>query len=309
LNGGFSVLATEVDTGCVQKNFIQINFEKTFQKLEQFFNRADERIAEETRWLKENEIDLVLTDASSLPLKACKALGIPSILICNFIWHDIYSHFPGSEKWQGLLDALKEEYAQATLQILPQCHIVNNIIDRTEEVGFIARKGKNIKNRLEQVSGTSLKDKTIVFIYLGDMGTQSVAWENIKSLKDVIFITRDPLPKSLPNLFVLDEKFLYQDLIASSDIVFTKAGYSTLATAFAHEKPVLSCSREHFSEFTVMRDYLHQKQVGFIMESEKFFACDWEDDIRKVRNLSIDRKVPLNGEDEVIKIIDRLLQQ
>jgi UDP-N-acetylglucosamine transferase subunit ALG13 len=309
LNNGFSVLPTEVDTGCVQENFIQINFEKTFQKLEQFFNRADERIAEETQWLKENEIDLVLTDASSLPLKACKALGIPSILICNFIWHDIYSHFPGSEKWQGLLDALKEEYAQATLQILPQCHIVNDIIDRTEEVGFIARKGKNIKTRLEQVSRVSLKDKTIVFIYLGDMGAQSVAWENINLLKDIIFITRDPLPKNLPNLFVLDENFLYQDLIASSDIVFTKAGYSTLATAFAHGKPVLSCSREHFSEFSVMQNYLHQKQVGFIMKSEKFFACDWEEDIRKVKSLSIDGKVPLNGEDAVMKIIDRLLQE
>jgi UDP-N-acetylglucosamine transferase subunit ALG13 len=309
LNGGYSTLPTEVDTGCVQENFIQVNFEKTFQKLERFFSLNDKRIAAETRWLKENEIDLVLTDASSLPLKACKALGIPSILICNFIWHDIYSHFPGSEKWQGLLDALKEEYAQATLQILPQCHIVNDIIDRTEEVGFIARKGKTIKSHLEQVFGISFKDKTIVFIYLGDMGAQSVAWENIKSLKDVIFITRDPLPKNLPNLFVLDENFLYQDLIASSDIVFTKAGYSTLATAFAHGKPVLSCSREHFSEFTAMQNYLHQKQVGFIMASEKFFACDWEEDIRKVRNLSIDEKVPLNGEDAVMKIIDRLLHE
>lgn len=309
MNGGFSTLPTEVDTGCVQENFIQINFEKTFQKLEKFFNRADERIAEETRWLKENKIDLVLTDASSLPLKACKALGIPSVLICNFIWHDIYSHFPGSEKWQGLLDALKEEYAQATLQILPQCHIVNDIIETTEETGFIARKGKNIKNQLEQIPGISLRDKTIVFIYLGDMGAQSVAWENIQSLKDVIFITRDPLPKNLPNLFVLDEKFMYQDLIASSDIVFTKAGYSTLATAFAHGKPVLSCAREHFSEFTVMQNYLYQKQVGFIMKSEKFFACDWADDIRKVKDLSIDGKVPLNGEDAVMKIIDRLLQE
>jgi len=192
-----------VDTGCVQENFIQINFEKTFQKLEQFFSRANEHIAEETRWLKENEIDLILSDASSLPLKAGKALGIPSILISNFIWHDIYSHFPGADKYQKILTALREEYAEASMQILPQCHIINDIIENTEEVGFIARKGNNVKNRLEQVSGVSLKDKTIVFIYLGDMGAQSVAWKNLKTLSDIIFITRDPLPKNLPNLFSL----------------------------------------------------------------------------------------------------------
>ncbi len=298
-----------MDTGCVQENFIQVNIEKTFQKLEQFLSFQDKRIAEETRWLQENKIDLILSDASSLPLKAGKALGIPSILICNFTWHDIYSHFPGAQKWRGSLDTLEEEYAQATLQILPQCHIVNDIIENTEEVGFIARKGKNIKNRLEQVQGIALKDKTVVFIYLGDMGAQSVEWENLKKLKDFIFITRDPLPKDLPNLFVLDDEFLYQDLIASSDIVFTKAGYSTLATAFAHGKPVLSCSREHFSEFAVMRDFMHQKQVGWVMDSEKFFTCDWEEDIRKVQKLSIEGKTLLNGEDAVEKILTRFLEE
>ena len=296
-----------MDAGCVQENFIHINFEKTFQKLEQFFSLADKRMREETQWLKENEIDLVLSDASSLPLKAGNALGIPSILISNFTWHDIYSHFPGAAKWQGLLDSLKEEYAQASLQILPQCHIVNDVIENKKEVGFIARKGKNVINRLEQLLGSSFRGKTIVFIYLGDMGAQSVQWGNLKKLKDVIFITRDPLPGNLPNLFVLDDRFLYQDLIASSDIVCTKAGYSTLATAFSHGKPVLSCSRPHFSEFEVMRDYLHQKQVGSIMDSKKFFTCDWEEDIRKVQKLTVGGKVPLNGEEEVLNTIDHIL--
>lgn len=266
-------------------------------------------MAEETRWLEENEIDLIISDASSLPLKAGQALGIPSLLICNFTWHDIYSHFPDAEKYQGILDALKEEYALATLQILPQCHIVNDVIANQQEVGFIARKGKNVRNRLEQALGITFKNKTVVFIYLGDMGAQSVQWENLKTLNDVVFLTRDPLPKNLPNLFVLDENFLYQDLIASSDIVFTKAGYSTLATAFSHDKPVLSCSRPDFSEFTVMREYMEQKQIGSIMGSDKFFACDWGEDLRKVQKLSVSGKVPFNGEEEVLKTIDRMLPQ
>lgn len=288
----------------MQENFIHIDIEKSFQKLEKFFSLGDKRLAEETRWLQENEIDLILSDASSLPLKAGKALGIASLLISNFTWHDIYSHFPGAKNYQGILDALKEEYAEASLQILPQCHIVNDVIENKKEVGFIARKGKNVRSRLEQALGTSFKDKTILFIYLGEMGAQSVQWENLHKMKDVIFITRDPLPKNLPNLFVLNDRFLYPDLIASSDIVCTKAGYSTLATAFSHGKPVISCSRPNFSEFRAMRDYLNQKQVGSIMGSEKFFACDWEEDIQKTRKLSIKGKVPLNGEDEVMKIIN-----
>ncbi|GJL77773.1 MAG: hypothetical protein NPINA01_07620 [Nitrospinaceae bacterium] len=308
MNGDCSPIPAQVDAGCVQEDFININFEKSFRKLENFLSQSDKRMTEEVEWLRENKIDLILSDASSLPLKAGHLLGIPSLLICNFIWHDIYSHFPGAEKRQGLLDTLKEEYALASLQVLPQCHVVNDVIKNQKEVGFIARKGKDVKNRLQQFLEIPFENKTVVFIYLGDIGAKSVLWENLSTLKDVIFITRDPLPKTVGNLFVLDERFLYQDLIASSDIVCTKAGYSTLATAFAHGKPVLSCSRESFHEFEAMRDYMTKKQVGWIMDSQKFFSCDWAEGIQKALTLSVEGKVPLKGEDEIIKIIDRFLQ-
>ena len=70
---------------------------------------------------------------------------------------------------------------------------------------------------------------------------------------------------------------------------------------------MLSCSRPHFSEFEVMRDYLTQKQVGFIMDSKKFFACDWEEEIQQVQKLTVAGKVPLNGEEEVLNAIDHIL--
>lgn len=304
LNKDYSPIPTPVDVGCVQEDFIRINSEKTFQRLEEFFSQSEKLIDQETRWLQQNKIDLILSDASSMPLKVAHRAGIPSVLICNFTWHDIYSHFPGAEKRQGILDTLKDEYALASLQILPQCHIVNDVIQNKKEVGFIARKGKDVRSRLEQVLGISLNDKTVVFIYLGDMGAQSVQWENLEKLEDMVFLTRDPLPKNFGNLFVLDERFLYQDLIATSDIVCTKAGYSTLATAFAHNKPVISCSREHFYEFETMRDYMNEKQVGLIMDSTKFFSCEWESYIRKALTLSVKGKVPLNGEEKVVNIIN-----
>ena len=43
------------------------------------------------------------------------------------------------------------------------------------------------------------------------------------------------------------------------------------------------------------------------MDSKKFFACDWRGGIEETRKLSVKGKVPLNGEDEVLKTIDRFL--
>jgi UDP-N-acetylglucosamine transferase subunit ALG13 len=308
LNGDCSHIHTPVDVGCVQEDFIRIASEKTFQRLEEFFSQSEKLIEQETQWLQQNKVDLIVSDASSLPLKAAHRAGIPSVLISNFTWHDIYCHFPGAGKRQGILDALKEEYALASLQILPQCHIVNDVVQNKKEVGFISRKGKDVKCRLEEVLGISCQDKTIIFIYLGDMGAQSVQWENLKKLEDMVFLTRDPLPNNVANLYVLDDRFLYQDLIASSDIVCTKAGYSTLATAFTHDKPVISCSRENFREYQAMRDYMNNKQIGLIMDSTKFYSCDWEGDIRKALTFSVRGKVPLNGEEEIMRTINCILQ-
>ncbi len=309
LKGNFSTTQTPVDVGCVQKDFIRIDIDKTLQKLETFLSQSGKRIEEEMQWLKENKIDLVISDASSLPLKAANETGIPSILISNFTWHDIYNFFPEAAKQKTLLDILQNEYAAASLQILPQCHIFNDIVAKKEEVGFIARKGQNVRDRLETTTETSFEDKTVVFIYLGDIGAQAVQWKNLINLRDCLFITRDPLPKGIANLFVLDDRFLYQDLIASSDIVCTKAGYSTLATAFSHGKPVISCSREYFREFEAMQDYMFGNKVGLIVDSKKFFDCDWEEDIQKAQKLSIEGKVPLDGEVKALKIIDRVLQK
>jgi hypothetical protein len=52
---------------------------------------------------------------------------------------------------------------------------------------------------------------------------------------------------------------------------------------------------------------MSDKQIGLIMDSTKFFSCDWEDDIRKALKFSVKGKVPLNGEEEVVEILNSLL--
>ena len=83
-----------VDTGCVHPNSLEVDPKETFRKFQTFQNRS--MIEAEKNWLRENQIALVLSDVASMPVKAAHDLGIPSILIANFTWHDIYSHLPGA---------------------------------------------------------------------------------------------------------------------------------------------------------------------------------------------------------------------
>lgn len=278
--------------------------------MQHFLKDHPDRLSAEIRWLKENRIDLALSDVPSYPLKAGRSLGIPSLLIANFTWHDIYSGLPGAETRKELLEVLREEYSKATLQFLPQCHIANKVTPNQQVVGFISMKGQNIRRELEQTLSSRLEGKTLVFIYLGLADSSCLQWQHLRDLEDCVFITRDPLDADSvgDNLYVLDQRYRYPDLIASADVVCTKAGYSTLATAFHHGKPVISCERKDFCEFEAVKNFLDEKQVGMIVDSEKFYACDWAEGIRKARQLTVKGKVRLNGEEEILKSIEEHLR-
>ena len=294
-----------VDTGCVHPNSLEIDPKETFRKFQTFQNRS--MIEAEKNWLRENQIALVLSDVASMPVKAAHDLGIPSILIANFTWHDIYSHLPGAEEQKHLLQMLEEEYSCADLHILPQCHLPQSLARKTREVGFIAQKGQDIRNDLEQYLDICFAGKTLIFIYLGKYGTHSVLWENLSQHKDCLYLTRDPIEQAIPNLYLLDDRFEFPDLIASVDLVCTKGGYSTLGSAFASHKPVITCGRKDFYEFEATREYLQKTQTGVIIEDDDFYQGNWQTAIKTALGLTVKDKVPLNGEVKILEALHQIL--
>jgi hypothetical protein len=227
----------------------------------------------------------------------------------NFTWYDIYNAFPEAKNWGSTLDIIRDEYSCATLQFLPQCHISSTVVANQEVVGFIGLRGQNMRNTLERLFPTQIAGKTIVYIYFGEFGDSSIQWKHLENIDDCVFITPDALKLPLPpkNLIVLTNQFSHPDLIASADVVFTKAGYSTLATALAHGKPVINCDRNGFCEVDAIKKFMIQNQVGLIIDSDKFYAGDWAEAINAARKLSIQGKIRLHGEKEVVNRINRLL--
>ncbi len=304
-----TLIPETVDAGCAQDNFIDIDVAGSFRNLAKFYSNRLKRMAEEKKWLQDNAIDLVLCDIASLPLKAATDRGLPALLVANFTWHDIYSAFPGAGEHAPLLETLKEEYACAKLHIQPQCFMPQAAARHREEVGFISLKGQDIRAQLEQTLHLPLANKTVVFVYLGVADASRVQWRRLADLNSHVFITRDPAPPDVApdNLVVVDQRFAFPDLIASADVVVTKAGYSTLATAFTHGKPVVSCSREDFCEFEVIKQFMELQGVGLLVPSEDFFECRWGESIDRAQKLQVADRVRLHGAEDVVRIVERYL--
>ena len=305
LKGNFKYWSQAVDTGCRHSTSLTVDSKETFRCFDDFQNRSP--IEAEKKWLQENQIALVLSDVASMPVKAAHDLGILTILIGNFTWHDIYTHLPGAEEHKHLLQVLEEEYRCADLHILPQCHLPPLQIGKSKEVGFLAQKGQGIRKDLEQHLNISFAGKTLVFIYLGLLGTHSVLWENLAQHEDCLYLTRDPIEQFVPGLHILDDRFNFPDLIASVDVVCTKGGYSTLGSAFASHKPVITCERHEFYEFKAIREYLLKTQTGVIIADEDFYQGNWQAAIKTALNLTVKDKIPLNGEIEILETVHKML--
>ena len=301
----FRYWSQPVDTGCRHSGSLEVDADETFKSYRDFQNGS--WINTEKKWLQNNHVDIVISDVASMPVKAAHESGIPSILTGNFTWHDIYNHLPGAEQHKELLQTLEEEYNCADLQILPQCHLTPPPTRKIKEVGFLAQKGNDRRKELEQHLNFSFEDKTLVFIYLGLLGTDSVKWEELAEIKECLFLTRDPIKKPPPNLHLLDERFSFPDLIASADVVCTKGGYSTISSAFASHKPVITCERHDFYEFMAIREYLSKTRTGVIIEDEDFYRGNWQRSIKTALSLTVKDKVPLNGEIEILETLHKML--
>lgn len=299
-----------LDTGCAQADFIAVDRRQSFLNLAQFLEHEQLYCDKEKTWLEENEIDLLISDVPSIPIKAAGELGIPSMVIANFNWHDIYSGFPEASRYPELIATLRDHYAACNLQVLPQIHLENNVVPRFESIGLLSLPGRDIRNELQQVLPETAHNRPWVFIYLGQYDCSVIQWQSIAEMTDFFFLTRDAVPANVtcPNLGVLDERFPFPDLMASSDLVITKAGYSTLATAFSHDKPVVTCERPGFKEFEAVQAFLSDHDIGKILASKPFYSLDWQDSIKKALKLTVKGKIETHGERDIKRIVDDLLK-
>ena len=90
-------------------------------------------------------------------------------------------------------------------------------------------------------------------------------------------------------------------------MVCTKGGYSTLGSAFASHKPVITCGRKDFYEFEAIREYLQKTQIGVIIEDDDFYQGNWQTAIKTALSLTVKDKVPLNGEVEILVAVRQML--
>jgi len=271
------------DIGMVQLDSIRVDVAATLDRALNLYAAREELLANETAFLKETGIDLVVSDIPSLPLEAAARAGIPRLAVGNFSWDWIYSEFLADDRrWRPVTEMFREQYARADLLLRLPFHDEMAAFPIKEDIPLVARPGKLCRERIAGLTGCDPEKKWVLLSFTTlDLSEEALA--RIERITDCEFLTVLPLEWRRSNIHaVAREQASFSDALASVDIVISKPGFGILSDCVVNNKPLIYADRTNFLEYPVLEASIKKYLKHVHISMEDLYRGDLEPSLSKV---------------------------
>jgi uncharacterized protein (TIGR00661 family) len=226
----------------LEKGSINVDKDILHKKLINWLNAWDQYINEEIRYYKKNKVDLIVSDITAQPFVIGKIVDVRTLAISNFTWYEMYRYFYGDD--DPVVVKLYKAYNMVENAFLYPLHNITYIPFKNYiKIGFVARKFDSCK--VKQIRAQFLKKqyKRLIFVSLG---RSAILNEKIILPDDENFyIYTDGLELIGKNSYKIPLSLLNtHEYIAASDLIITKAGWSTVSEAVISRIPILVIDRQ-----------------------------------------------------------------
>ena len=264
----------ETDPGMFQKTSIDLDLEKTLANIENFLHDHKTRLEEERIFLQQYQADVVVSDASSWPLKLAQELGIRSIFMGNFTWDFIYSYYAKyNPLFQQFASSLALEYACADKQLILPFHCVTERNARQIFTGVIGRKPTRSKIENRNRLGFAA-DKIYILLSFGAYGLQGIPFELEKLDKNIVLVASELDFAQGEQILHMNNEW-YPDLVSACDYVLTKPGYGILSECHFARTPVIYTERGDFPEYPFLVGALQTHFASHYIEKEDLLQMNF----------------------------------
>jgi len=292
----YSLEHADFDCGTLGKDSTSVDTQLTFERAIEQQTTNDQRLEEEVRFLKEKHVRLVVADMPSLPLRAAKIAGVPSVCETNFTWVEIYNHLAARAREAGqtalakrgeeLVQKLREQYAMGELLLIPGMALPMGACKRQAQIPIIARTGRRRRKLLCEKLGLDPK-KPLILIYLGREGYEGLEWERIREIPDAQFFTFNALGGVDSGVHVLPADLIdHSDATATADAVVGKLGYSLCAECAASLRPLIFPPRPDFIQAEALGNSMIEFGLGIPITAEDFRRVKWGSSIAEAKGRS-----------------------
>ncbi|MHB2155784.1 glycosyltransferase family protein [Calditrichota bacterium GD2] len=308
--GSFTYFNFFTDVGLAQRSPFEEDIPQTLELLKKHFPFKPQKINDLARLLKRFQVKLILNDIPALGILAGKEAGIPTVLIENFTWDWIYGHYRGQfPELLPFIDYLASIYQSVDVHFKARPFVVND--KRAIETAPIARPARKSASATRQALQLNA-DKPVVLISTGGIVTRHRFVSEIKKIKDFYFIVPHDVAKMErdDNLVVLPHHspFYHPDLVAASDVVVCKAGYSTVAEVYLHQKKIVLVNRPFFPESAIIESFVKKNLAGVAITPQTFNEGRWTHYLNEVlQKKEAPRDKVTSGAEVVVKNLEAFL--
>lgn len=259
-----------IDVGIVQRDSLEMDLDATLQTCRQMHKNGPRLVENELAFVRDHDVRLIIGDIPPLCFEIAARAGVPSVAITNFTWDAIYgAYLKELPEFGPLIDEMRQWYAKATLALTLPYPCDMNVFPLRDPIPWIARVSGLQKNEARKKFSLP-RSATVVMLSFGGLGLQGLPWDELKRMRDYVFVTTADERKVDGNIVILsDAQRHYEDLVRAVDVIVTKPGYGIVADAIAHQTPMLYTERGEFPEYPRLVQALNDCAIAeFISQTE-----------------------------------------
>lgn len=306
----FTLSSAGFDCGCIQTDGVTVDVPATVRAYSRIADGNKELLSSEVLWCKENNIHAILADTTPFACDIATAATIPSFVITNFTWHDIYEPYVANyPQFLPYVQEIKNQYASAhTLIALSPANPMTYFNNRFEG-GIVGRRGLPIKQALLKKFNCA-PDKKIALVYLGGFGFDRANWKHLEEFSNWEFFGLYPFFNAPKNYHVIDKTFTpYENLTATADCVIAKIGYSTVAECMCNGTPLIYLPRTDFAEYPFLHEGVVAWGHGYLHSDAAFDAMDIGNALESVSKQKRPKPLYCKAEKTIAGFIENLVAQ
>ncbi len=256
----------QTDVGLINyKNGLKVNKSKTQIAIFQYMKILPSLVDEEVQYLKNKDVSEIYVDISPLGILVGKTLKTKVYLMTNFTWYKQYLHLNFDAKiirFYYELDKMVDE-----IWLYPLSFPFTYLHCLKRKVDFISRP-------IDETKIKELKDKYPQIIsVLSGMSSQLLV--EITNYQGLVITTDKVHIKYNGPLVVLGPECLdSQNYIASSDLVVTKAGFTTILECMNAKVRMLLIERPSAYEDSFLIEEVKRRELGTAIKEVELRKLD-----------------------------------
>ncbi len=281
----YELTPVTIDDGLKHRNWWMIDLEATRKAIQDRYGDYRELVEGEVRFIRENEIEMVVGDIPPLAFEIASQADVFSIAISNFDWYYNYlPFFKGDAEIMPILEKISSMYHKVDYAIKLPFSDEDSMAQFPvmDEAGLLTREMHPDRAAFCEKNGID-PGSLLIRVSFGGEGGNPIDMAVLSGVEGITIIAKGSPENDYGCVRHFNTHEAFTDAMSACDICITKLGYSTLAELTQLGKFVIYTYTSVLPENVVLERGLDEYSRKMYIPLDEIGHADWQEIIEDIR--------------------------